>query len=229
MESRPDRIIISSDIEVVDGHLSGTGNKYRSQYKTSIILNRFRTVLNHAALSYYKTSGYSCLHDCGPHGSCRCGVCVAIGNEHTCQLPDCEECSGDIYRHYVILLCIAVFVLIHLFYSVLSILITGAKFRGESVYTILGFKCCLFNPDLYKRPILMTRRSKFLKICNKWPLFKLPPCHLLLISSIVVNVVFISAKFMFVNTLKSINKILDEEFYPSDHLMLTVKLKYSDR
>ena len=228
MQSRPDRVLVSSDIEVMGATLSGNGTTYRHQYKSGIGLHRLQTILSHAALSYQGTSGYSCLHDCGPHGSCRCGICVAIGNEKTCNLPYCGECNGEIYRNYIIVACIAIVILLHLFYAALSILITGANFRGESVFSILGFNCCLCNPDLFRKPKLLTRRSQFLKIFFKWPFFRLPPCYLLVISCIAFLFLIFYVKSIFARTLKSVYNVLEEEYFPSDHLMLTVIIKNSN-
>lgn len=42
---------------------------------------------------------YSCHIDCGPHGSCRCGVCVGGGNKLNCDLSTCSECRAS---HYII-------------------------------------------------------------------------------------------------------------------------------
>ena len=44
---------------------------------------------------------YSCYLDCGPHGSCRCGVCVGGGNKQNCDLSSCSECTA---KHYNIVL-----------------------------------------------------------------------------------------------------------------------------
>ncbi|XP_063438028.1 uncharacterized protein LOC134719030 [Mytilus trossulus] len=227
LESRPDRIMVNSETEVISASLSGHGTIYKRQYKSSIVFSRFQTVLKQAALSYHSISGFSCFHDCGPHGSCRCGVCVADGNDKTCHLPNCIECNAIFYNNYFIMTCIAIFVLIHVFFAVLSILITAANFKGETISSLLGFKCCLCNPDLYTKPILLTRRSKFIKICHKWPLFRIPPCYLLFISSVSFVFVLIVIKYHFSDMIKTVNNILDEEYFPSDHLMLSVTLKYT--
>lgn len=232
MESRPDRILINSDFIVIDSSLHGHGAVYRKQFGTSIYLHRLSTVIHHAKLLYQSVKpvrGYSCQHDCGPHGSCRCGVCVSGGNDKNCYLPDCEECSADIYRNYSIFCYIFVFLVIHLFFAVLSIFITAANFKGEAIFSILGFKCCLCNPDLYRKPIVLARRSTLLKICYKWPLFRLPACYLLMTSIVLLTFVNLYAKSVFTDSVLTVSSILDEEYFPSDHLFLTATLKLIEK
>lgn len=41
--------------------------------------------------------------DCGPHGSCRCGVCVKGGDQNNCELPFCQECDAEHYNSFVLI------------------------------------------------------------------------------------------------------------------------------
>ncbi|GFO01929.1 endonuclease/exonuclease/phosphatase family protein [Plakobranchus ocellatus] len=92
--SRPDRILVSPSFQVKRTFLSGQGESYRDEFIFSILLSRAKRVLRSGYDSFIGKTGYSCLHDCGPHGSCRCGVCVKGGNQLNCDLPDCFECNS---------------------------------------------------------------------------------------------------------------------------------------
>ncbi|KAK3797882.1 hypothetical protein RRG08_052481 [Elysia crispata] len=93
--SRPDRILVSPSIQVVDSHLQGQGDLYVNSFYTAIVIKRIETVFGSAFDSFTGKVGYSCLHDCGPHGSCRCGLCVKGGNKLNCNIPDCAECGSE--------------------------------------------------------------------------------------------------------------------------------------
>jgi hypothetical protein len=79
--------------------LHGHGEDYRSGYSFWNYVSRFKTISH---MSKGQWSGeklnYSCHLDCGPHGSCRCGVCSGGGNALNCDLPFCTECSAAIYN-----------------------------------------------------------------------------------------------------------------------------------
>ena len=54
---------------------------------------------------------YTCHLDCGPRGSCRCGVCVGGGDALNCDLHNCTECTA---AHYNIILFMYYFLIIYL-------------------------------------------------------------------------------------------------------------------
>ena len=225
LESRPDRILLSKDIRVHTADLSGDGKFYRDRYSGSVIYHRLRTVIHDSYLSYNGTKGYSCVQDCGPNGSCRCGVCVKGGNQNSCLLPDCVECNSHIYKMYITFIIIAIIIGLHLFYSIVVILVTGSDFRREEISAILGCNCCLCNNNLFRRNnVYVSRRHRLFRICHKWPLFQLPPYLLWVISMMLAFVTFFSGKYIFHESLRTIYSVMDEEYFPSDHRMLIVKI-----
>ncbi|GFS18550.1 endonuclease exonuclease phosphatase [Elysia marginata] len=74
--SRPDRILLSPTFKVIRSDLYGHGGPYINSCYSAIIMKRTMSMLRSAFDSFIRRNGYSCLHDCGPHGSCRCGICV---------------------------------------------------------------------------------------------------------------------------------------------------------
>ncbi|KAK3579046.1 hypothetical protein CHS0354_029903 [Potamilus streckersoni] len=96
-ESRPDRILISSNFQVLDAVLSGNGSYYRQHFQGTIHYHRFVIIIESAFLSYMGYFGYPCLQDCGPHGSCRCGVCVKGGGWFSLEKAGCNPM--DIFDH----------------------------------------------------------------------------------------------------------------------------------
>ncbi|OWF48749.1 uncharacterized protein LOC110452657 [Mizuhopecten yessoensis] len=158
--SRPDRILATSNFKPHGVHLQGNGTIYKSHYYQRIVTERLRTLLHSSYLSWYGVTGYPCFHDCGPRGYCRCGVCVRGDNPigTTCTLPECEECSSRVFIYIVIFVILNILTVIHLFYAVVCLLISGADFKGEAVFAILGCNCCLCNPDNF-RPLNFNSRK----------------------------------------------------------------------
>ena len=225
MESRPDRIIVSSSLNVHSVTLLGNGSYYKQRYKALIHFDRFMSILNAAKLSYHGVSGYSCMQDCGPHGSCQCGICVGVGNNQNCDLPNCPICDVETYKTIRTYCIISVIIILHLFYSVVLVLTIGAGSYGNTIHSILGFQCCLFNPDLCKKSVRnFQRKNKFLRLLHIWPIFRLPPYVQLLLSSVTLTLFLLYVR----NKLDAIfilsYSTLVEEFFPSDHLMLTAHL-----
>ena len=98
--NRPDRVLVSRvGLEPVKTKLHGHGDAYRSGYSFLNYVSRFKTI---SRMSGRQWSGdklnYTCHLDCGPHGSCRCGVCSGGGNALNCDLPYCKECSAAVYN-----------------------------------------------------------------------------------------------------------------------------------
>lgn len=203
----------------------GNGSRYKQRYTASIHWNRFMTIVYAARLSSSGVVGYSCKHDCGPSGSCQCGVCIKVGNNKNCMLPNCSTCSAEMYDMLVRCFSIFVILLFHLFYAVIIVLTIGAGSYGNTVYSILGCNCCLLNPDLCKKNVqYFNRRNKCLRFLNLWPLFRLPPYVQLVLSSISLVIFYFYVLYKFDAIINLAYNVLDEEFYPSDHLMLSAKI-----
>ena len=102
LTSRPDRLLVSRDLTPAQVSLQGAGAAYGARRSREVWWHRAWQALQAASDSYHGKSGFSCLHDCGPHGVCRCGVCVSKGDkDHSdsdrCLLPDCAECSASVH------------------------------------------------------------------------------------------------------------------------------------
>lgn len=227
LESRPDRILVSATrYNPVQSWIVGDGATYRAKFNNSLMYSRTKTLLYNSYLSYKNTIGYSCEHDCGPNGSCRCGICVKGGNQNGCLLPECSECNSKTFQNALTYLFIFLFTIIHLFYGILSVLLTGSNYKRDAVFSILGCNCCLCNRKLFAPQNFNPRKYRFLKWCRLWPLFKLPPYLLLFISMLILILLYLFVKnVVFVESFKTINSVMDEEFYPSDHLMLITELE----
>ena len=205
--------------------LTGNGSRYRDVYKPSIHWLRFSTILQSSVLSYQGIDGYSCFHDCGPHGSCICGVCKSGGNQNTCNLKDCDLCNEELFKRLFLHFVLFLIILLHLFYSLVIILVVGAGSYSETMFSILGCNCCLMNPKLCISTVrIHTRRYRLMKLCQIWPLFKLPPCIQFVVSFVSFILFIAYVKSWLHPVLELTYAALDEEFYPSDHLMLTAEI-----
>ncbi|XP_006811301.1 uncharacterized protein LOC100369850 [Saccoglossus kowalevskii] len=226
MESRPDRILVSAnDLMVKDVNILGDGQSYREQFIDRIWWNRLHTVINSAYLSSIGIAGRSCSHDCGPHGSCRCGVCVSGGNKQSCHLPQCFECNNDVYRHMLLIIVVFAIFFIQFLYAVLQVLFILNK-KNQQMMQSMGCNCCLCYPGLYTTSGGMHRsRWRLCRLLAKlWPLCRFPALFQIILSTVVMICLVIYASRSFSDMIDSINSILPEELYPSDHLMLTAKI-----
>ena len=219
-------MLVSSHLRVDFVSLLGNGSRYRDTYEPSIHWSRFTSIVHSSFLSYQGINGYPCLHDCGPHGSCVCGVCKNGGNKDSCSLQHCDICSEELFKKLILISLFFIIIIFHLFYSCVLILVVGAGSYSESVFSILGCNCCLCNPKLCMATVrIYSRRHKFLRLCHIWPVFKLPPYMQLFLSA--------SSFILFLTYVRSwLHAVLDltyatmnEEFFPSDHLMLTAEVK----
>lgn len=225
MESRPDRILLSSSLSVHSTQLLGNGSRYKQRYTASIHWERFISIIKAAKLSYDGVSGYSCTQDCGPSGSCQCAVCVAVGNKKDCNLPDCDVCGAELYTRLVRYSIVSVIILFHVFYAIITVLTVGAGSYGNTMYSILGFNCCLLNPDLCKKNVFSFRRKyKWARLLQAWPLFQLPPYIQLVFSILLLAGFYIYVRNKLGAVITLAYNTLEEEFFPSDHLMLTANI-----
>ena len=211
---------MNSKIQVKSVTLIGDGQFYKNMYSSSIRFHRMKTLIHHAHLSYMGVKGYPCVQDCGPNGSCRCGMCVKGDNSNNCDLPNCQECDYNIYQSFLLFSFIFVTVWFHLFFAILMMLVNGADFRKEALFQILGCNCCLCHPDNFKKRHTPFRNRLF-RLCMKWPLFKLPPFYLFLMCVIILSITYYNFNKVFEKSLNTVSMAMDEEYYPSDHLMVT--------
>lgn len=226
MESRPDRILVEPSIHVKSVQILGNGTRYKRRYSGAVHWSRFISIIQSAYMSYQGVEGYSCLHDCGPHGSCICGVCVAVGNKNGCHLPNCDICNKDVFTSIVKHFTIFIIVLLHLCYTVLIIMTIGTNSYGDSLYSILGWKCCLFNPRLCKSTSFTVRhKHKLLKVCRLWPLFRLPPYVQLFMYTLSLVIIYFYCSQTFHHIIDTTYNVLDEELFPSDHLFVVAKIE----
>ena len=64
------------------------------------------------------------------------------------------------------------------------------------------------------------RRMKHHKFCKIWPILRLPPMILVIVSVLMVFLLVEFGLFTFKDTINDVYSIIPEELNPSDHLML---------
>ena len=154
--SRPDRILVSkAGLEVMKSGLLGDGKTYQQKYSFWNKWQRLKTVINMAReTAQGPPFGYSCHQDCGPHGSCRCGVCVKGGDKNICDLPFCYECDAAHYNSFLLLMILYLTVALFVFYVFFKLILKRCLSRGRrnplrliflcSNKALLVFLCVLF-------------------------------------------------------------------------------------
>lgn len=228
-ESRPDRIFVSSDLTVSSASLSGDGRTYKEKFMYHIIWHRASLLMAAMRNSWMGLSGRPCIIDCGPHASCRCGVCVGgHGDKNSCLLPSCDECSPGSFCYLLITFGIFILLIAQLLFGLLQVLLTmNERARrspsGDTQTGIFG-NCCLCDPDLYSNLNNKLRHFKRSSICRLWPVLRLPPMILVLVTVIALFVYFELTLVIFSDAVSDVYAIIPEELYPSDHLMLSVDL-----
>lgn len=224
LESRPDRILLSDTFSVESTSLHGDGSVYKERFFYHIIYRRLEDVIGTMLDSYHGRQGRSCWHDCGPHASCRCGVCVAVGDQEACLLPECAECSGSQFVGVLIIIGLFIALVAHLIYSLLQVLHTMNSETRQTISNCLGIHCCLLNQALYtnSRPY-QRRHSAIRKIL---PCARLPPMVLLISSVLCIMFLFEATILIFDGVVQDVYNVLPEEMYPSDHLMLITTVNW---
>ena len=186
-------------LEIISAELLGDGKAYKERYSFWNKWQRLKTVIHMARETANRPNfSYSCYHDCGPHGSCRCGVCVKGGDKNNCDLPFCYECDAAHHQSFIMLMIL---------YS--------------SVFLFLLY---IFGKFLLRRCSLIHRGRKSPRIiflCSNKTAF--PFVILLLFSMYVITM------SSFSDSLKTAEDRIPEEMFPSDHLMLAAKLKFTYR
>jgi len=189
--SRPDRILVSkSGLKVKSIMVNGKGHLYSLNFAYYLWHERRLSVMQ-----AMRTGDSRCEWDCGPHGSCRCGICVSGGNEYTCKHSTCSECSTKkLYMYYFFVTSSIVYTC----YSVIYIILTVIHFlrrRYFHIYRKIKRIRCLTNHYIF---------LSCLTLC-------------------LLNILFV--KFAFWDVLRIIEMQLDEELNPSDHLMVIARIE----
>ncbi|CAH1784065.1 unnamed protein product [Owenia fusiformis] len=218
LESRPDRILASKQFRPVNSKLTGNGTQYKALYSSHIIWNRMRNVLYAGYETYLGFKGRSCRYDCGPNASCRCGICVSGGDKNICNAPDCPECSEKIYRIFLVYTAAWTLIFVIFLYSVFRLVYILNKRHPDSE------DCCICNPELYNT--VRIRRSNIKCLLRIFPCLKLPPFFLFIFGLFSLFTLLIIGSHLFKEPLSIIYKVIPEEYFPSDHLMLTVSLAF---
>ena len=225
-ESRPDRILISKPLHSLSASLTGNGSVYRAKFFIHIVWRRGENMLWAAYDSFRGETGRSCIYDCGPHASCRCGVCVSGGDQRTCHLPDCDECNISTFRTLVLVAIVFFLLGAQLLYGMLLVFLTMNERAARRDTTKLWCgNCCLCDPALYvsmSRGI--KRRTRQSILWKVWPFCRLPPMVLVLVTFGMIFVFTELLLIAFKELVDDMYAILPEEFFPSDHLLLSVEL-----
>ena len=173
-------------------------------------------------------SGYT---DCGPHASCRCGLCVAGGDKNLCLVPECSECSPQIINQLYAITAVLLLIIAQLSYAILRVLYTIAMVRPGTnrEFLCLG-KCCLCNMELYSPAIggvaNPKRQHKVIRILTKyWPVLRLPPMLLFFLTFLCLVFYIQIIMMYFDKAVNDIHAVIPEEYFPSDHLMLVMEFK----
>ena len=224
LTSRPDRILTSNNLRVVQMSLHGDGTAYKSKHSVDIMLHRLHRVLRAARDSFSGYAGYPCLQDCGPRGSCRCGVCVERTDMGSCQLPSCEECSPHTFVLLLAFSSILSLLFILAGIATVNILIVASHVDQSNAFFFLGCTCCLCNPRLVRQSTATARHcaGRFLRCLG---VGKLPPVYLLLLSLTVVVLSLPVTFVVFKPTFDTVSGAMPEEYFPSDHMMLHAQLE----
>ena len=197
---------------------------YKERYFYHIWWNRFDSFIRTAFDAYQGKQGKSCPYDCGPHASCRCGMCVSGGDQNKCRLPNCSECLPSTLIYAAIALLTFLALLAQLIYALTQVLHAMNHRSPESFSPFFDINCCLCNPRLYALPST-TRWCRRSLLVRTWPCLRLPPVFLAVVSVLLGFLWLEIVLFIFREGLHDINSILPEELYPSDHLLLVARIQ----
>ncbi|XP_013416911.1 uncharacterized protein LOC106178324 [Lingula anatina] len=221
LESRPDRILVSTGVKVLTARLDGSGTAYRDRYYQAILRERFYRILEASQNARQGFKGYSCPHDCGPRASCRCGVCVRGGNQKTCLVPYCTECLPELYTHIQMTVILLIFCIGQLIFAMLQVMFTMNRIQQLRKSP---FILCLFNPELYISLSSFTKRAKQSVIFQYCPLCYLPPGPQVLYCILCLTLAASLGYWLLGDSLRLVYAVPDEALHASDHMMLTADL-----
>ena len=191
--------------------LLGDGAVYRQRYSYHVSWNRLMNVLSSAFDSLKNHRGRSCPYDCGPHASCRCGVCVSGGDHNACALPSCSECTHTLITTVIISVIIAVILIAQIIFAMLKVM-HGMNRRGRVDGP--ANLCCLLNPRLY---FDQGSRRRSLLCCG------LPPIVHFVVAVVMLLFFLQLALYAFKDVADDVTSTIDEEYFPSDHRLLYVE------
>jgi hypothetical protein len=112
--------------------------------------------------------------------------------------------------------------------AAVKILVIASVMDQSDSFSLFGWACCLFNPKLVQQPTVSSRHCLG-RILHKLGVGKLPPAFLLLASWVGIVLCIAIGCVVFKPSLDTISDVMPEEYFPSDHLMLMVKLEIRDK
>lgn len=141
--SRPDRILVSSTgLQVISAEIHGDGKTYQQTYSLQNTWQRLKTTFQMAKeTANGPRFKYTCHQDCGPHGSCRCGVCVKGGDLNNCELPFCQECNAEHYNSFVLIGVLYASAVAFIFYILVKALLKKCFSRTRRLNSRVLFLC----------------------------------------------------------------------------------------
>lgn len=141
--SRPDRILVSlTGLKVISADLHGDGKIYQQKYSFQNKLQRLRRIFQMAReTALGPRFKYTCHQDCGPHASCRCGVCVKGGDQNNCELPFCYECDAEHYHSFIFIGLLYAASVAFIMYILLKMLIMRCPVRTRRSHSRILFLC----------------------------------------------------------------------------------------
>lgn len=223
LQSRPDRILVSQSIQVEAVGLDGDGSQYQRYYHFSILMNRASAILTTSFQAFQGHRGFSCLQDCGPHGSCRCGVCVTGGDKNKCETPSCPECDTKTFVMFLFFTVPIITSFVILFLALIKILVISGRFSQRDIQEILGYRCCLFNRQLFQAQVFPRRLR--INLYNFCQLYHLPPFWVAIGDCIFIAIWYLLFRYILQDSIDLIFLFLPEELFPSDHRIVFAKLK----
>jgi len=118
LHSRPDRILVSKPgFRIESAFKLGRGWDYRRDYSNHLRLARlhaiYKSAQKQAEGNIYESS---CYWDCGPHGICRCGICVTKRDDD-CDESYCSFCGPARLRYFQFLQFLYISALLALLFS----------------------------------------------------------------------------------------------------------------
>ena len=129
-------------LKVISAELHGDGKIYQQKYSLQNKWQRLKTAFRMAReTALGPRFKYTCHQDCGPHGSCRCGVCIKGGDKSNCELPFCYECDAEHYHSFVFIGLLYAATAIFLMYILVKVIILRCTLRTRRSHSRILFLC----------------------------------------------------------------------------------------